>query len=169
MSFHRVGTLSGSLAHAILRETPGIQIVLYGGQEEPYRDLELGRTDAVLLDSVIAARYGLTKPDLELADPDVARGTYVIAVRRGEDELRDALDGALADLLARGELEPIFAKLSSYLPELPDRGPGADLIGRTAGLGSCRILSLAGDDVESRGGRVRAHLHQPRSSGPSLR
>jgi polar amino acid transport system substrate-binding protein len=107
---HRVGTLSGSLAHAILRETPGIEVVLYGGQEEPYRDLQLGRTDAVLLDSVIASRYGLTKPDLELADPDVARGTYVVAVRRGEDELRDALDRALGDLAARGELSRIYEK-----------------------------------------------------------
>src|SRR3954465_16042162 len=53
---HRVGTLSSSLAHQILRARPGIEVVLYGGQEEPYRDLELGRTDAVLLDSVIAAR-----------------------------------------------------------------------------------------------------------------
>jgi polar amino acid transport system substrate-binding protein len=117
---HRVGTLSGSLAHAILRETPGIQIVLYGGQEEPYRDLELGRTDAVLLDSVIASRYGLTKPDLELGDPDVARGTYVIAVRRGEVDLRDALDAALADLMARGQLESIFAKY--HLPPQPSSG-----------------------------------------------
>ena len=117
---HRVGTLSGSLAHAILREKPGIQIVLYGGQEEPYRDLQLGRTDAVLLDSVIASRYGLTKPDLELGDPDVARGTYVIAVRRGEADLRDALDAALADLMARGELESIFAKY--HLPPQPSSG-----------------------------------------------
>jgi len=114
---HRVGTLSGSLAHAILRERPGIEIVLYGGQEEPYRDLELGRTDAVLLDSVIASRYGLTKPTLELADPDVARGTYVIAVRKGEEDLRNALDGALADLAARGELASIFAKY--HLPPQP--------------------------------------------------
>ena len=106
-----------------MRETPGIQIVLYGGQEEPYRDLELGRTDAVLLDSVIASRYGLTKPGLELGDPDVARGTYVIAVRLGETELRDALDGALADLMSRGELESIFAKY--HLPPQPASGAGA--------------------------------------------
>src|SRR3954463_5066576 len=37
---HRVGTLSSSLSHQILRGHPGIEIVLYGGQEEPYRDLE---------------------------------------------------------------------------------------------------------------------------------
>src|SRR5439155_25332538 len=47
---HRVGTLASSLAHQILRGRPGIEIVLYGGQEEPYRDLELHRTDAVLLE-----------------------------------------------------------------------------------------------------------------------
>src|SRR5947208_232524 len=80
---HHVGTLASSLAHQILRGRPGIEIVLYGGQEEPYRDLELHRTDAVLLDSIIATRYGLSKPDLELADPDVARGAYDIELFRG--------------------------------------------------------------------------------------
>src|SRR5215468_1346392 len=47
----RVGTLASSLAHQLLRENPRIEVVLYGGQEEPYRDLQLGRVDAVLLDS----------------------------------------------------------------------------------------------------------------------
>jgi len=114
---HRVGTLASSLAHQILRGRPGIEIVLYGGQEEPYRDLQVGRTDAVLLDSLIAARYGLTKPDLELADGDVARGSYVIGMRKGDEDLRDAVDSALAELDARGELRRIFARWR--LPELP--------------------------------------------------
>jgi polar amino acid transport system substrate-binding protein len=114
---HRVGTLASSLAHLILRGQQGVEVVLYGGQEEPYRDLQLGRTDAVLLDSVIAARYGLTKPDLVLGDADVARGTYVVAVRRGEEDLRDAIDSALADMGARGELAAIYAKYQ--LPAQP--------------------------------------------------
>ena len=110
LSGHRVGTLASSLAHQILRAHPAIEIVLYGGQEEPYRDLQLGRTDAVLLDSVIAARYGLTKPDLELADPDVARGTYVMGMRKGDEDLRDALDRELSLLEASGEMQRIFAR-----------------------------------------------------------
>src|SRR5436190_2645223 len=110
LSGHRVGTLTSSLAHQVLRSHPGIEIVLYGGQEEPYRDLQLGRTDAVLLDSVIAARYGLTKPDLELADPDVVRGTYVIGMRKGDDDLRDAVNAGLLQLETSGELERIFAR-----------------------------------------------------------
>src|SRR5437762_3399293 len=114
---HRVGTLASSLAHQILRSKRAIELVLYGGQEEPYRDLQLGRTDAVLLDSVIATRYGLTKPDLALADPDVARGSYVIAVRKDEADLRDALDRALTQLESSGELSRIFARYG--LPAQP--------------------------------------------------
>jgi polar amino acid transport system substrate-binding protein len=120
---HRVGTLSSSLAHAILRSRPGIETVLYGGQEEPYRDLQLGRTDAVLLDSVIAARYGLTKPDLELADPDVARGTYVIGLRKTDGDLRQAIDSALQQMEATGELSLIFNRWQ--LPQPPPIVPGA--------------------------------------------
>ncbi len=123
LSGHRVGTLASSLAHQILRAHPAIEVVLYGGQEEPYRDLQLGRTEAVLLDSVIAARYGLTRPDLELADPDVARGTYVVGLRRGDEDLRDAVNAALAGLESSGELQRIFTRWQ--LPQLPPGAPVA--------------------------------------------
>lgn len=106
----RVGTLASSLAHALLRERPAIEAVLYSGQEEPYRDLELGRIDAVLLDSLIAARYGLTRPALALADPDVARGNYVIGVRRTDADLLAAIDAALAALEDSGELSRIYGR-----------------------------------------------------------
>ena len=112
---HRVGTLASSLAHQLLRARPGIEIVLYGGQEEPYRDLVLGRTDAVLLDSVIAARYGLTRPELELADADIARGSYVIGLRKGDADLLAALDDAL------DALGPERARINArwHLPQQP--------------------------------------------------
>jgi len=110
---HRVGTLASSLAHLLLRRQPGVQVVLYTGQEEPYQDLQNGRTDAVLLDSVIAARYGLTKPDLELADADVARGAYVVGLRKGDDDLLAAVNTALGQI----DLEGIYQKWS--LPPQP--------------------------------------------------
>jgi len=112
---HRVGTLASSLAHQLLRRRRRIETVLYGGQEEPYRDLSLGRIDAVLLDSLIAQRYGLSKPDLELADPEVAHGAYVIGLRQGDTDLRDAIDGALDEL--QPELRRIYARW--HLPEQP--------------------------------------------------
>src|SRR6267378_1735329 len=66
-----------------------------------------------------AERYGLTKPDLELADGDVARGSYVIGMRKGDEDLRDAVDSALVGLETEGELRRIFARWR--LPELPAR------------------------------------------------
>ena len=47
-------------------------------------------------------RYGCRKPDLELADADVARGSYVIGLRPGDDDLRRAIDDALGDMIDDG-------------------------------------------------------------------
>lgn len=104
----RVGTLASSFSYDLLREA-GAEIVSYEGVEEPYADLESGRVDAVLLDDIIAARYGLVRPSLRLV-ADVADGYYAVAARRDERDLRDAIDGALARLAASGELRRILAR-----------------------------------------------------------
>src|SRR5207302_9734370 len=49
--------------------------------------------------------------------------TYVIAVRKGERDLQVALDAALADMDARGELEAIYARY--HLPPRPTAPPAA--------------------------------------------
>ena len=120
----RVGTLGESLAHQLLLAHKELVPVLYEGQEEPYQDLLNGRTEAVLLDSVIAGRYGLDKPGLELADGDVARGRYVIGVRLGEEELQGALDRAITEMEQAGELDAIYARWRVQPPR-PREGAGA--------------------------------------------
>jgi polar amino acid transport system substrate-binding protein len=107
----RVGTLNQTYAHDILRMLP-VEAVLYEGNEEPYSDLALGRTDAVLLDNIIADRYGCipTKPTLRCVPYDVARGTYVIGIRRTDPDLKQAIDGALADMRRDGELQRILER-----------------------------------------------------------
>ena len=119
----RVGTLSNSLAFEMLRGTA--ETVLYEGVEEPYTDLQRGRTDAVLLDDIIAARYGVPKPGLKVAG-DLRDGYYAIAVRPAEPDVKEALDGALARVAASGELRRILegsriwnerqARLASWSP-----------------------------------------------------
>jgi len=108
----RVGTLNQTFAHDILRMMPAISPVLYEGNEEPYLDLEQGRTDAVLLDNIIADRYGCTDkhPALQCVPYDVARGTYVVGMRKGDAPLQAAIDRVLADMRADGELERILRK-----------------------------------------------------------
>jgi polar amino acid transport system substrate-binding protein len=106
----RVGTLNQTYAHDIIRMLYGEAAKVYEGNEEPYTDLELGRTDAVLLDNIIADRYGCTPahPTLTCLPYDVARGTYVVGVRKADPELKRAIDGALAAMRTDGTLERIL-------------------------------------------------------------
>ena len=65
-------------------------------------------------------------------------------------------------------LRVVFGELPlPYLPELPSRGPGADLVGRTAGLlvalpvdlyaGQWRVASRPGRDLRRTADRVARH------------
>lgn len=101
----RVGTLANSLAFEMLRGTA--EPVVYDGVEEPYADLLSGRTDAVLLDDIIATRYGATKPGLKVLG-DLRDGYYAIAVRPTEPDVKEAIDLALGHIAASGELKRIL-------------------------------------------------------------
>jgi polar amino acid transport system permease protein/polar amino acid transport system substrate-binding protein len=105
----RVGTLGGSLAFDLLRNTPGVDVVVYEGVEEPYIDLEHGRVAAVLLDNIIANRYGLVRPSLQ-AVATVSDGIYAIAIRRDQPALLGAVDHALEAMIRDGELRAILER-----------------------------------------------------------
>lgn len=101
----RVGTLANSLAFEMLRGTA--DTVMYEGVEEPYTDLLRGRTDAVLLDDIIATRYGVPKEGLTVAG-DLRDGYYALAVRPAEPDVKAAIDDALGHIAERGELRKIL-------------------------------------------------------------
>ena len=105
----RVGTLNQTVANDILKASP-LEVVLYEGQQEPYMDLAKGRTDAVLLDHVIADRYGCVLPELRCLPDDVARGHYVLGIGKNAPALQAAINTALATLQRSGELERILTR-----------------------------------------------------------
>jgi len=141
----RVGTLNGSLAYDLLRQAPGIETVLYEGVEEPYIDLEQGRVDAVLLDNIIADRYGLVRPDLRAA-ATVGQGVYAIAVRPDEPALLQAIDGALAGMIADGELRAILERWHLWdarQEALAATGRGEPAVTSAAPKAARSVLTLA--------------------------
>jgi polar amino acid transport system substrate-binding protein len=111
---HRVGTLANSQAWDLLLAA-GAQPVPYEGADEPFLDLERGRTDAVLLDDIIVDRYAPRHPALRMAG-DLAEGQYAIGVRRGERALLEAVDDALERIIARGELKQILGRYQLWGP-----------------------------------------------------
>jgi polar amino acid transport system substrate-binding protein len=121
----RVGTLNQTVAHDLLKAEP-LEVVLYEGQEEPYFDLVNGRTEAVLLDHVIADRYGCNRPALLCLPDDVARGRYVLGIGRNHARLKQAVDSGLAAVRSSGELQRILtswklwdARQETALPRAP--------------------------------------------------
>lgn len=104
-----VGTMAGSAADRLLRER-GIDPVAFDGQVEPYLDLELGRLDAVLLDTPIVAYYGQTNPRLKLAGEPLAEGEYGIAARTDDRQLIAAIDFGLSELMKSGRLREILVR-----------------------------------------------------------
>lgn len=102
----RVGTLAASLSWDLLQGTGAVSLPYDG---EPYTDLSNGRIDAVLLDDIIASRYGLVRGDLRVA-ADVAEGYYAVTTRRPDEDLRAAVDAALDEIAQSGELRRILVR-----------------------------------------------------------
>jgi polar amino acid transport system substrate-binding protein len=80
----------------------------------------------VLLDHIIAQRYGCPRADVECVEGDVARGNYVIGMRRGDVALKTAIDGSLDDMRRSGELRRILERWKLWDErQLSLEGPGA--------------------------------------------
>jgi len=133
----RVGVLGGSAAELYLRAhgPPGLEIVSYDGNTNAMGDVVKGRLDATLQDLPIVRFYAAEFPELVPVGAPLAPGRYVIYVRRGEDALRAALDGALLALRADGRLRGILERWNLWterqedpellaLPELDEGGGG---------------------------------------------
>jgi polar amino acid transport system substrate-binding protein len=104
-----VGTLGNTAASRLL-EKEGIP---FKGYEDPvgaYRDLELGRVDAVLMDVPMEAFYARPNPRLKAAGEPFMRGAYVIGLRKGDEALKAEVDAGIDKIIRDGTLERILRK-----------------------------------------------------------
>lgn len=129
-----VGTMAGSAADRLLRER-GIEAVAFDGQVEPYLDLELGRLDAVLLDTPIVAYYGQTNPRFKLAGRPVAEGEYGIAAKTDERPLIAAINFGLSELMRSGRLREILERWHLWDIEQAKLAQGEHRAAELRGLG----------------------------------
>ncbi|MBI4483826.1 MAG: ABC transporter permease subunit [Acidobacteria bacterium] len=143
----RVGTLKGALAADVLSRSPEIQVVHYDGQVEPYRDLAIGRLDAVLLDGPIARFYGERIPALKYIPGNFGTGYYAVGVRREDRDLQEALNEILRKLRATGELARILTRwrlqdAGNQPAEQVATGPGYPLRSLLPLLGRAALLTV---------------------------
>jgi polar amino acid transport system permease protein/polar amino acid transport system substrate-binding protein len=134
----RVGTLAGSLSWELARGA-GADAVPYEGVDEPFADLAHGRIDAVLLDDIIVARYAPRHPTV-VTVADVTEGSYAIAIRPRDEDLRQAIDRALGAEIASGAWQRTLARWQIDSPRQAARAvapapAAAHGAGRALGLG----------------------------------
>ncbi len=116
-----VGVLQGTIqeAYAKAKWSPaGVDVVPYQTQDQIYADLASGRLDAAFQDGEAAAKGFLNRPQgagFAFAGPAVTDekllGSGVgYGVRKGDAQLKAALDEALKELKADGTIDRLAAK-----------------------------------------------------------
>src|SRR6266403_3421428 len=104
-----VGTLGNTAASRILQKE-GIPFRGYADAVAAYRDLELKRIDAVLMDVPAEVFYVSKNTTLKRAGEPFFRGTYNIGLRKGDDALKTEVDAAIDRIINDGTLEQLLRK-----------------------------------------------------------
>jgi polar amino acid transport system substrate-binding protein len=104
-----VGTLGNTAASRLLAKE-GIPFKGYADPVGAYRDLELGRLDAVLMDVPVEMFYARRNPRLKPVGEPFLRGAYVVGLRKGDDALKAEVDAGIDKIVRDGTLERILRK-----------------------------------------------------------
>ena len=122
-----VGTLKQSYAQFVLESVGGIEIRTYEDEVNAYGDLVNGRLEATLFDAPVALYYGGPMREVKFVGPEIGRIEYGIAIRKGEDDLRRAVNEALLKLRESGRLREILERWNLWnsltAQALQDYGP----------------------------------------------
>ncbi len=141
----RAGTLSGSLARQMLEEIEDVTLVTYPGVLEPYRDLALGRIDAVLIDAPVAAYYARPDKKLKRAGGPLGTGLYAVLVRKGEAQKLAAIDAAIGAMIEDGSLEKILRRWDLWTDAQQELAKGRALTDLYARIPAIEIVRAAND------------------------
>ncbi|HYY26560.1 MAG TPA: ABC transporter substrate-binding protein [Chthoniobacterales bacterium] len=120
-----IGVEQGTVQEAYAKtyfEPAGANVMSYQNQDQVYADLKSGRLDASLQDEVQASVGFLKTPEgkgfvfagPELDDTKILGSAAAIGVRKGDTDLLDALNKALAELINDGTYQAIAKKYFDF-------------------------------------------------------
>jgi len=105
-----VGVLSATASHRLLERRGNVGIRVYQDNVNYFRDLEVGRLDAVLTDSPIAQVNLAGNDQLRPAGPGFESGFYAVAVPDGQTNLLARINVAIAAMTDDGTLQQIYSR-----------------------------------------------------------
>lgn len=123
----RLGVLKGSTHERYAQgelAPKGARIVAYEAQDQVYLDINAGRLDGTVADKVEVTGGFLSKPEgqeYKAVGPDLLDEKYFgegmgIALRKGQDALREQLNAAIKALRASGKYDEIAQKYFDFDP-----------------------------------------------------
>jgi lysine/arginine/ornithine transport system substrate-binding protein len=120
-----IGVEQGTIQETYARtnfEANGVKVVSYQNQDQVYADLKSGRLDASLQDEV-QANVGFLKTPVgqgfefsgpEINDTKILGSAAAIGLRKGDTDLKNALNKALDDILQDGTYQSIAKKYFDF-------------------------------------------------------
>lgn len=123
---------TGDIVNAAEYEEQGSTIMRYNKGMDAVQALKQGKVDAVIIDAEPAKAYIEGNDDLKILDDKFEPEDYAFCVKKGNTELVEAINGALAELKADGTLKAIVdnhigenaGKNPYQSPENVDRSKG---------------------------------------------
>jgi len=101
----RVGVQGGTTSDQFCSEELGVAPVRFDGPLQAAEALKAGKLDLIILDSDPAHSIVGKDPDMVIASDILCREEFAIAVRKGDNELLEAINTTLAQLLKEGKVK----------------------------------------------------------------
>lgn len=106
------GTQMGSTGETATNEIEGLkEVKLYKQYPEAFQDLEIGRTDVLIVDAVTAQHFVGLRPDaFDIVGEQLNEEPMAIGIRQEDEDLLEAINTVIAEMQADGTLTEISMK-----------------------------------------------------------
>lgn len=102
-----IGVQLGTTGDIYATDIEGATIERYKRGADAVQALKQGKIDAVIIDNEPAKVFVSKNDDLVILEEEFATEEYAIAIKKGNTELTEAINGALAELKADGTIDMI--------------------------------------------------------------
>ncbi|MFL2104313.1 amino acid ABC transporter substrate-binding protein [Desemzia sp. FAM 23991] len=88
------------------------EIVVYPSNNDVFNDLGSGRSDAIVVDETLGRYYMKQNEDMayRVLEENFGEEEYAVGFRKVDDQLTEAVNGALEEMRADGTFDEIYAK-----------------------------------------------------------
>ncbi len=108
----KIGVQLGTTGDIYAEDIKDATIEKFDKGADAVQSLKQGKVDAVIIDNEPAKAFVEKNDDLEILEEEFAIEDYAMTIKKGNTELLDKINGALAELKAEGTLDKI---VSNYI------------------------------------------------------